>query len=62
MARDPARLKMVRAMAPRDTVLLALNETEPEALALLLTTGARPFFEGLAPEAAMRPRRRRVVQ
>jgi AcrR family transcriptional regulator len=30
---------------PRDALLLALNETEPEALALMLTTGARPFLE-----------------
>jgi AcrR family transcriptional regulator len=30
---------------PRDGLLLALNETEPETLALLLTTGAAPFLE-----------------
>jgi AcrR family transcriptional regulator len=30
---------------PGDTALLDLHETEPEALALMLTTGARPFLE-----------------
>jgi AcrR family transcriptional regulator len=30
---------------PPQLLLLRLNDTEPEALALLLTTGARPFLE-----------------
>jgi AcrR family transcriptional regulator len=33
---------------PVDGLLLALNETEPETLALLLTTGAAPFLERAA--------------
>ena len=30
---------------PRDGLLLSLGETEPETLALLLTTGAAPFLD-----------------